>query len=183
MTAIMTGTVCRGPIWVVMTPSRISENGAATSAPGRAANIAVNASASGSPGISTWAVIPAVPPMNIITRNGPPMKPVASQSANTRIFANTTAINRPAPSAAPSSITVVSASVPVNSVSGSATPTSPNATPPIAERRIVRLPRRAASRVKTAIATTVISASAPATRPRGTAASSCQSSYLNDGTE
>ena len=86
----------------------ISENGAATSAPGRAANIAVNASPSGSPGISTWAAVPAVPPMNSITRNGPPMNPVASHSANTRIFANTTAISRPAPSAAPSSITVVS---------------------------------------------------------------------------
>ena len=36
------------------------------------------------------------------------MKPVASQTANTRIFANTMAINRPAPSAAPSLITVVS---------------------------------------------------------------------------
>ena len=33
--------------------------GAATSAPGRAANIAVNARPSGSPGISTWAVTPA----------------------------------------------------------------------------------------------------------------------------
>ena len=46
--------------------------------------------------------------MNSITRNGPPMKPVASQSANTRIFAKTIAISRPAPSAAPSLITVVS---------------------------------------------------------------------------
>ena len=36
------------------------------------------------------------------------MNPVASQSANTRIFANTTAISRPAPSAVPSRITVVS---------------------------------------------------------------------------
>ena len=36
MTAIMTGAACRAPIWVVMTPGRISENGAATSAPGRA---------------------------------------------------------------------------------------------------------------------------------------------------
>ena len=36
------------------------------------------------------------------------MKPVASHSANTRIFANTTAISRPAPSVAPSWITVVS---------------------------------------------------------------------------
>ena len=36
------------------------------------------------------------------------MKPVASQTANTRIFANTIAINTPAPSVAPSWITVVS---------------------------------------------------------------------------
>ncbi len=108
MTAIVTGAICRAPICVVMTPSKISEKGAATSDPGRAANIAVNASASGSPGISTWAVIPAVPPMNSITRNGPPMTPVASHTANTRIFANTIAISTPAPSAAPSWITVVS---------------------------------------------------------------------------
>ena len=33
------------------------------------------------------AVIPAVPPMNSITRNGPPIKPVASQTENTKIFA------------------------------------------------------------------------------------------------
>ena len=36
------------------------------------------------------------------------MKPVASQIANTRIFASTIAISSPAPSVAPSWITVVS---------------------------------------------------------------------------
>ena len=34
-TATATGAICSVPIWVVMTPSRISENGAATSAPGK----------------------------------------------------------------------------------------------------------------------------------------------------
>ena len=57
MTAIATGAICRAPICVVMTPSKISEKRAAPSDPGRAANIAVNASPSGSPGISKWAAV------------------------------------------------------------------------------------------------------------------------------
>ena len=69
-TAIVTGAICNAPIWVVITPRRISENGAATSDPGRAANIAVNASPAGTPGISRWVAIPAVPPVKSITRNG-----------------------------------------------------------------------------------------------------------------
>ena len=73
------------------------------------------------------------------------MKPVASHSANVRIFANTTAISRPAPRVVPSWMTVVSWSVPVKSVSGSAAPTSPNMTPPIVARRIVRLASGAVS--------------------------------------
>ena len=108
MTAIATGAICRVPIWVVSAASRMSENGAATIALGRAANMAANASPSGSPGIRRWAAIPAVPPVNSMTRNGPPMKPVASHSANTKIFANTTAISRPAPSVAASWMMVVS---------------------------------------------------------------------------
>ena len=75
-TAIAIGAVSRVPICVVSAPSRISENGAATREPGRGANIVVNASASGSPGISRCAAIPAVPPMNSIGKTGPPMKPV-----------------------------------------------------------------------------------------------------------
>jgi hypothetical protein len=43
-TAIVIGAVCRVQTWVVREARRITENGAATSAPGRAANMVVNAS-------------------------------------------------------------------------------------------------------------------------------------------
>ena len=48
-------------------------------------------------------------------------------------------------------------------------------------RRTVNFASGAVSFAMTPIATAVISASAPATRPRGTAASNCQSSYVYDG--
>src|SRR5690348_4607247 len=81
-----TGPSWSVPIWVVRATRKITVIGAAMSAAGTAANIVANASPSGSPGISKWAAVPAVPPMNSMTRTGPPMNPVASQSANTRIF-------------------------------------------------------------------------------------------------
>ena len=77
---------------------------------------------------------PAVPPMNSDGNIGPPMNPLAWLTAKVKIFAITMAASRPAPSMLASLSTVLSWALPVKSVSGSATPTTPNSTPPSVDR-------------------------------------------------
>ena len=95
-----TGAIWRVPIWVVSAPSRISENGAATSDPGSAREHRGEGEALRQPWDQQMGDGPGRAPDEQHHDEGPPMKPVASHRANTRIFANTTAISRPAPSAA-----------------------------------------------------------------------------------
>src|SRR5262252_8190909 len=63
-TAIRMGAVCRAPTWVRNAAIRTIANGAATSAPTVAASRQVNASPSGTLGMTWWTMTPAVPPMN-----------------------------------------------------------------------------------------------------------------------
>ena len=70
MTAIRTGAVCSAPTWVMNAASSTMENGAATSDPGTAASMQVNARPTGTAGITRWTTIPAVPPMNSAGKSG-----------------------------------------------------------------------------------------------------------------
>lgn len=71
-TAIRMGAVCSAPTWVRNAAISTIENGAGASAPGTAASRQVNASPSGTLGMTWWTMTPAVPPMNSDGKMGPP---------------------------------------------------------------------------------------------------------------
>src|SRR5271166_5353743 len=123
------GAVCRAPTWVTNAASSTIENGAATTAPGTAESRQVNASPSGKPGMTWWTMTPAVPPMNSDGKIGPPTKPLPWLTAKVSIFAMSVATTRPRPRVPAPLSTVLSWSLPLNMVSGSATPTIPKTTP------------------------------------------------------
>ena len=68
--------------------------------------------------------------MNNAGKIGPPMKPLPMLTAKARIFANRIATRRPRPRVPASCKTLLSWSLPVNRVSGNATPMRPNTAPP-----------------------------------------------------
>ena len=75
-TAIRMGAVCSAPTWVRNAAISTIENGAGASDPGTAASRQVNASPSGTPGMTWCTRTPAVPPMNSEGKIGPPMNPL-----------------------------------------------------------------------------------------------------------
>ena len=107
-TAIRTGAVWSAPTWVTNAASSTIVNGAATSAPGTAANRQVNASPSGTPGSTWWTRTPAVPPMNSDGKMGPPTKPLCWLTAKVSIFAISVAMSTPRPRVPASASTVLS---------------------------------------------------------------------------
>ena len=120
--------------------------------------------------------------MNNAGKIGPPTKPLPMLTAKVRIFASKIATRRPRPRVPASCKTLLSWSLPVNRVSGNATPMKPNTTPPSVDFAMLGIGNRVNKRVNPAVAATNTVATTAASRPSGIAASSCQSSNLYDGT-
>src|SRR3974390_1012808 len=75
-TEMRIGAVWSPPTWETNAASSTTVKGAATNAPGTAANTHVNAKPSGTLGISSCTSPPAVPPMNSDGNIGPPINPL-----------------------------------------------------------------------------------------------------------
>ena len=170
------------PTWVRNAASSTIENGAATSAPGTAASRQVNASPSGTPGIASWTMIPAVPPMNSDGKMGPPTKPLPWLTAKVSIFAMRVATSRPKPRVPAPASAVLSWSLPLNMVSGRATPTIPKINPPSADLAMTGTFSRTNSRAAAITNPPSSVTTRTANRPSRTPASSCQSWNLYCGT-
>jgi len=97
ITAMRMGAVCRAPTWVRNAAIKTIANGAAASAPTVAASRQVNASPSGTPGMTWWTMTPAVPPMNSAGKMGPPTKPLPRLTPKVSIRAMSAAATRPRP--------------------------------------------------------------------------------------
>ncbi len=114
--------------------------------------------------------------MNNAGKIGPPMNPLAWLTPKVSIFPMSRAISRPSPRVPASESTVLSWSLPVNRVSGSATPTSPKIAPPSVDFTTPGSFSRSNSMAEslTNVPRSVVTTAA--NRPSGTAASNCQSS-------